>query len=259
MKENTESSKPSVPDSSLGETSISIEVSARQVYRYLGLGILVLVILGTLANLIIYQVAPDPEHRLARLMHRIDLGFEPSLPAWCSSLVLLLNSLLLCLIGLDRRRDARAPYRNRWFWLSGIFLFLALDEAIMIHEMMSAPLQEFLGLTGWLYLAWTIPASILVLCFLLWNLGFLTSLPAKTKRLFFLSGAIFVTGALGMEVIASSILSSPAQEALGLASIQHTFVQAVEEGLEMFGSALFCYALLDYLASNVREIHLRLS
>ena len=65
-----------------------------------------LVATGSTANYVTYHVAPSPNHKLAKLMNRFDLGFEPSIPNWYSSCALLGASGLLLLTGLVKRRQS---------------------------------------------------------------------------------------------------------------------------------------------------------
>jgi hypothetical protein len=54
-----------------------------------------LVIAGTIANWVIYHWAQTPEAPVARLFRRLDLGHEPSLPNFYSSLALILCAVLM--------------------------------------------------------------------------------------------------------------------------------------------------------------------
>ena len=82
-----------------------------------------LAIFGAFANIVIYQIAETPEATIARVMQRLDLGHEPSLPAYFSSLVLLLNGAMLMLIGRGKQLSA-SPFVLHWFALG--FIFMAL-------------------------------------------------------------------------------------------------------------------------------------
>ncbi len=235
---------------------LTFEIRSAGVFRALLLVVSGVVLSGTLANYIIFNVAPSPEHRLARLMRRFDLGFEPSLPAWYSSLGLLGCALLLACIAASKRR-ARDEFARHWTLLSLVFVLLALDEAIMIHEMASRPLQELFNSSGIFYLAWVLPASLFVLLFGIANLKFLAHLEPRERKLFLAAGIIFLAGAIGLEMLASSILADPVHEAQGIASLGHTFVQSVEEALEMLGVALFLFGLLEYISRHIGCIQMR--
>ncbi len=210
--------------------------------------ILLLVITGTAARVVIYQIAPHPDHPIASLMKRLDLGHEPSLPNWYSSLALLTSSLLLAAIAFYKRVQPD-PFFRHWSLLALLFLLLAMDEAILIHEMANAPFQQYLQTEGIFYFGWIVPAFFFVLLTGWYFLRFVLMLESGTRRRFVLAGTIFLFGALGMEMIEGVIVTAG-----GLNSLQLTLAQAVEEFCEMTGIAIFIYALLRHLQQNITPV-----
>ena len=231
----------------------TIRLQPGKVARGLTIIVSILATVGTVANYVIYHVATDPDAKLARLMQRFDLGHEPSVPALYSSLALMGSAALLAIIGFGKRRQ-QARYAKHWLALSLIFVGLSIDECVMIHEMIDNYTANFIERSGALHFVWVIPGGLFVLFTGLAYLGFLRHLEARTRWLFIQAGALFVFGAIGMEMVAGVIAESS-----GLESLHHTFSQAVEETCEMLGVVLFIYALLDYLDRNVAGIHLRMS
>ncbi|MEO0888247.1 MAG: hypothetical protein AAFY54_20270, partial [Cyanobacteria bacterium J06648_10] len=69
-------------------------------------------------------------------------------------------------------------------------------------------------------------------------------LPPKTRRLFYLSGSLYVSGILGMEMLTGYYISS-----FGGGEGTIIALNGIEESLEMLGVTLFIYTLLDYLQS----------
>ncbi len=78
---------------------------------------------------------------------------------------------------------------------------------------------------------------------------FIQSLPIKTKTLFLLAGFVYVTGALGMELIGGYIADSYGYNTV------YGIVSSIEEILEMLGIVIFIYGLLSYLQSQCEELH----
>ena len=233
------------------ESGIEIIICPQRVARWMTMLVLTIVVVGTLARVVIYQVAPDPEHKLAHLMQRVDLSHEPSLPNWYSSLALLSSAVLLLVIATHKQRQ-RAADNIHWYGLSALFFLLALDEAIVIHEISDNTLHEWLGFGGVLYYAWIIPGAIFTLLVGLTFLGFLRQLEARTRWLFVAAGSIFVVGALGFEMVEGVFI-----ETYGLPSLAFTFAQSMAECLEMLGIVLFIFALLDYIQRHIGRIVLR--
>lgn len=171
----------------------------------------------------------------------IDLDAERNLPTWYSSCLLLFCAGLLAIIALIKHKNL-APYRYQWSVLSIIFFVLSLDETAAIHDIAVKPLRGTFHLTGVLYYSWVIPGIVVVVLLGLAYLRFLTSLPKPIQRLFVLSAFIYVSGALGLEMIAGVIT-----ETMGSESLLYRVEAILEEFLELTGVNLFIYALMTYL------------
>ena len=126
-----------------------------------------------------------------------------------------------------------------------IFVFLAYDELFQVHESFTVDLRERFSLGGLLYFSWIIPYGIGTIVIGLLFFRFLVSLPGRSARLFIVSGVIYMTGAVGLEMLGGLICSSG-----NCMSVAYTMVTTVEELLELLGIAIFIYALLSYTAAN---------
>jgi hypothetical protein len=242
---------PTLPIYGKGDTALTAArlftaIPPRTVGRLLAAWVAILLIVGFFANVVIYNLAPSPDAPAAAFMKRFDLGNEPSLPNWYSSLALLAAAILLATVA-RLEQVARSAQSLGWVILSAAFVMLAADEAIQIHEMADRPIHEYLGTTGLLYFAWVIPYSIFVLIAAMYFIPFIKHLDARIRRMFLLAGAMFVCGAIGVELIEGVIVDALGQQE-GFASLQLTVAQTIEEGLEMYGVVLFIYALLVKLS-----------
>ena len=233
------------------ESEIQFEIRPMLVARCLAAFVILLTAVGAAANFVIYNVASHPEDDLARVMRRFDLGHEPSIPALYSSLALMASAVLLGLIAVARQRQ-HARYVKHWFGLAFLFVAFSIDECVMFHEMVDTGLSRLLDSHGFLHFAWVIPGSLLAAAVGVTYIGFLAHLDKVTRWLFIGSGALFVFGAIGMEMVAGVIA-----ETHGLDSIQHTISQTIEEGCEMLAVVLFVYALLRYLEHHFHGIQFR--
>ena len=223
--------------------------------RALAAAVVLVVTTGALANYAVYNLAPHPDHPVADVLKRFDLGHEPSIPAFYSASVMLAAAALLAFLG--RVDQSGGPTRRRyWPALSLLLLCLAVDEVVMFHEMATKAL-DVLQLGGGLYFSWILPglacAAIVGLLFR----RFLISLGRRTGTLLTLAGVVFIAGALGMELVAGRIFSATATELDALRSVSHVVVQAIEEGLEMAGMAMFLWALVDYARMTELDIVVR--
>jgi len=165
---------------------------------------------------------------------------ELNIPTFYSALALLFSSFLLFTIGY-KNKQASLPYLA-WLALAFIFVFLAIDETFIIHENLIVPVRESLGTSGLFFYAWVIPYGIGLLFFLLIFSKFLISLPKKSLIYFVASGTIFVTGAIGFELIGGQHA-----EIHGRENVAYAMITTTEELLEMVGIAFFIYSLFHHI------------
>lgn len=185
-----------------------------------------------------------------------DLNTEGNLPTLFSTLILMFASVLLALIFI-KRKVSNSPDRNYWLFLSVVFLMLALDESLQIHEKVTnlinligneGNINSISERPGFLRYAWVIPYFVIVAGLVLFLFKFLLRLPAKTRNLFILSGVIFVSGAIGLE-----LLEGYYDTLLGT-NFYTVVLYTIEEAMEMFGVIIFIYALLMYLSENQEKV-----
>lgn len=179
-----------------------------------------------------------------------NLNSELSIPAWYSSVMLLFCSLLLGIIFIAKRKNAQR-FALHWAVLSLIFLYLSIDEAAVIHEIIGTTLTlKVTGAThGFIRHAWVLYGIPFVLIVTAAYLKFLLHLPRKTLRLFVLAGVTYVGGALITEMITARYA-----DLHGSQNLAYQMMTVAEEFLEMIGVVIFIYALLSYIASQVRSV-----
>ena len=180
----------------------------------------------------------------------LNMDRELNLPTLFSSALLLMAALLMRRLGQSSDRIATQD----WRLLSKIFIFLALDEALQIHEILIIP-----GLRHKVHPAlastWVVPYAVLALI-LLWRFRhFLGSISRVTAKRLLRSGAVYISGAIGMEMVGSfSVRSSM----IRLHSSWYGAITGLEEALELLGIILLIDALLRALLDQRRSIDLTL-
>jgi hypothetical protein len=127
-----------------------------------------------------------------------NFGSERNFPTYYSAMGLLVCAALLMVVAVAFKNN-KQKYASHWFVLSFIFVYLSLDEMLEIHEQVMEATRTLLHTGGFLRFAWVIPFGVLVIIFVLAYLGFLMNLPKKIRVLFIVSGAIYVTGTMGIE------------------------------------------------------------
>ncbi|MGV8899582.1 MAG: hypothetical protein ACOH2B_10145 [Burkholderiaceae bacterium] len=232
-------------------TSNSISLNPSYIARALGAVALFLVLASTAGQLTVYLTGHERVYGLVRLFN---VGTELNLPAFFSTFILVFAALLLAVITvLEKKRQASHVFH--WAVLAFGFLFMAVDEAVTLHEMMVEPTRKLLGdgNLGAFYFAWVIPGIVIVLVLGLYFLKFLLHLPAKTRFTFLMAAIIYLGGAIGFE-----LLGGRYAELHGTHNLAYNMISTVEESLEMAGVIIFIRSLLMYIASNFKEVQFRL-
>lgn len=171
-----------------------------------------------------------------------DVDHEQSLPTFFSVCVLLGAAVVVaCIAALKRRRaDRFAPH---WRWLSLGFFGLALDEITGLHEKLT-PFTHWL-LRGYPLAprSWTLVGMVVAGTVAALFLRFLHHLPYPVRRVVVAAGAIYLGGAIGMEIIGGAHV-----RVHGL-DFGYAVYSVIEEGMEMGGAVLFLDAMLVYYAA----------
>jgi len=196
----------------------------------------------------LFELGRDHQMGLFRMFN---LSEEGNVPTWFAATTLFTSAVLL---GLTWHivRAAGEPFARHWGVLALIFLFIAIDEAAGIHELLILPVRELVSAERALYFAWVIPYGILVLIFALAYARFMLALPRRTAILLLAAALLYVGGALGMEM-----LSPQVYDWTGEVSLPMFIMLLVEETLEMLGIAVLIYALLDHLARRGARVEFR--
>ena len=226
-----------------------ITISPSTILRSLIAIILLLVITGAAGSYLKHTIGGQQINNVARVF---DLDGEANIPSFYSALILLTASLLLIFIAFSNRRVKRDFLA--WLLLGFVFLFLSFDEAAMLHEMLIGSLRRTFHLSGLFYNAWVIPYGLALIAGGILYLPFLLRLPRPILVLFVLSGVIFVTGAVGVEMLEGKF-----EAVHGAENFTYDLYVALEEGMEMTGIAVFIFALLRYISGTSREITISVS
>jgi len=170
---------------------------------------------------------------------------EHVLQSYFSGLLLLIPAALLLVIAAWKQKT-KAPFAIQWALLGLIFLYMTVDEVIQIHENWDVPLSNLISSKGYFYIDWVRSAVILVAIFGLLYLRFFFHLPQRTMLLFGLSGAVYLMGVLGLEMLAGEYVSTYQQW-----GYDYGMLVAREETLEMLGMSLFIFTLHDYIRRHL--------
>ena len=173
-----------------------------------------------------------------------DLDIEKNIPSLYAAASILICSVLSFLLACLERKE-NTINSMYWFGFFLTFLFLSADEAFELHETAGDIAAGYIHATGLLYFPWVIPYILLTIIFILLYREFILHLPARTARLFILSGAVYFTGAVIFDMIGGR-----EAELHGYDSIIYCLLYTIEEFFEMIGVVGIIYTLLSYLESE---------
>ena len=255
VKENTKltlvEQRENYPQLTTSSTSdLEFSLSPRKTTRFLVVLVCGLVLCSLFFQFCLYFL---PDYPLKDgLASMLNVDKEQNIPTLYSWSALLFCAILLLVIA-QAKKAAGDRYTNYWRVLAVIFAYLSLDEAISIHEKFIKPLRTSLNTSGFLYYAWVIPGTIFVLIFLLGFMKFIKALPPKTKLLFLTAGTVFVSGAIGMELLSGAYADIYTNN-----NFTSAILTSIEEFMEMIGIVIFIYALLSYISPELKGLNLQI-
>ena len=218
------------------EKTLNLRFSTLRLTTFLCIIVVFLVIASLLGQ---YILTVEKDTTMVRIINQFDLDHESNIPTFFSSILLLASSGLLFLAYSTEMDTSKRKY---WLLLSVIFLSLSADEYLSVHEKMIKPMRELLGTSPLYYFAWIIPVIPMLIGLGIYLLRFLRSLPQPIMRLFLLSAALYVSGAIGVELLGGYYVYYNSKD-----TFSYALIVSLEESLEMIGVILFIYSLLTYL------------
>ena len=180
-----------------------------------------------------------------------DFDAERNIPTLFSSFLLVFCALLIGAISIAVKRSG-GKYLL-WLFLGVVFLFIGIDEAVMIHERIGDRVHLMLNTDGFLYYAWVIPYGVMVIALGVFYLPFLLRLPAETRKGCVIAAVLYVGGGLGMELPQSAWFVTHGDDGVFIA------IATVEELLEMSGCIVFIHTLCSYIDRHHPNLSFRIT
>jgi hypothetical protein len=254
---------------------VELEIHTKSIVRAMIVAVLFLTLAGLVSRFALYTFGDGPFMRPLTLF---DVGAERNIPTWFESMQFMLCSVLLAVIAVAKKQSGER-YSKHWGVLSVILLYMSLDEVATIHETVGAELARVLhsstGFTpsGAISYFWVVPGALFMLVVGMSYIGFFIHLPRTTRRQFLFAVALFLLGALFLDMLSAQMMSSSGAIAHWVASFSGGRIDpktasaipkilnggntSLQEMFEMFGLTAFVYALLAYISSYVEDINVR--
>jgi hypothetical protein len=226
------------------ENNQVIVIKPKKITTMLFTIVVILMIAGTIIEII---QGASWGLRVPKIGSEFNLQLECNTPTLISSYHLLYAAFTLAIIALLKNKK-RDPFRKHWVFLAAIFFMLAIDEGASYHEWLFDPLENLAFAQGVFEHTWVLGATPLLLLFAIVYFKFFLHLPRRTKTGILIAAALFVGGALGMEIVESLLIG-----ALGEMQTFSIF-ETAEEIMELTGVVVLIYTLLNYLSDNFQEI-----
>lgn len=167
------------------------------------------------------------------LVQQLSLSYEGNIPTWFSS-----SLLLGCALAAGAIAERAARWRRHWWGMAVVLGYASMDEAAEIHE----HLGGLIGTGGVLYFDWVIcAAGLLVVLAIVYLRFFWRGLPRSTRWRLIIGGAVYLGGAVGMELPLGWWT-----ERAGNAGTTYAALDWIEETLEMIGATLVLLALQQH-------------
>lgn len=179
------------------------------------------------------------------LLRMFSLDMEANLPTLFSSAILFFSAFLFYLLS-KVSQDKKSKDRLFWLGLSFIFIFLAFDESIKIHEVVSDLTDKFVHGSGYLNYPWVLPYAVLVLLVGLFYIRFFWRMERKVFWSFVGAAVMYVSGAIGFELLGANEVSLHSPD-----TVLYSIYSTIEESLEIFG-VIFLIKILLHLLGDVR-------
>lgn len=188
--------------------------------------------------------------KLKNIIPIFNLNNESNIPTSFTVLLLGFSALLLFIIAINSRLK-KDRFTFHWYLLSLGFLYIAIDEGSILHELSMKYLSNVFGMgpAGIFTFSWVLLLVILIPILVIAFFHFFRNLPGSSKKRFGIAGSIYILGAVGFEMIGGVVIHYFKSN-----SQPFFWAYTIEESLEMLGIILFIYALLMYLFEDGAEI-----
>lgn len=201
-----------------------------------------LIALHFLLQYLNWEVYYQQNGQVYELANRFDLDDEVSVPTWFSQiLMLLIGSAALLAAYVQTKKEAR----RLWLMIGVLGIGFCIDEAAGLHEFALQTLHVTFfkdakpteSDNAWLLV---LPFILLIGGWLLWRM--VQVVPKRTIGIIALSGTIFLTGAIGIDLLTSLTERE--------SFLHQGILVGLEEGLELLATAVVLYAVVDFLEKH---------
>jgi hypothetical protein len=173
------------------------------------------------------------------LLPKLSLSYEANLATWLSSSI-----LLACSVAAGVTAAGRPAWHRHWWGITAVLAWMSFDEAAEIHEHLGGLFQT----TGVLHFDWVIPATAVVALLAVIYWPFVRALAPVMRTRLLIAAAVYLAGALVMELPLGWWAEHHGTEGLG-----YGMIDWIEETLELVGASLALVALVAHHQESRRR------
>ena len=225
---------------------MNISLSSKKIIIFLVFITLLLISIHIIILTIYYSINNPSIFDFIRMF---DLDMERNIPTLFSSILFIISAFLFYLLS-KTHYSQKINNTKYWKGLSFVFIFLSIDESAKIHEQLGDVTEQFITATGYLHYPWVISYILFIIILASVYLKFFLKMHKKIFYAFMLSAIIFLSGAIGFE-----LLGAYESSLHGTTSVKYSILYTIEESLEMFGLIY----LISILLSLLEQYNLTLS
>lgn len=211
--------------------------SARKTCRLIWWVTTIVVVLGVVREVIVGTLG---EGTPLRDLRHISLDGELNVATWYSSALMLAASMLTLVASRIEPEPKQRPY---WLAIATVMLLMSIDETASFHESFITLLDGWAQYSDYLHFSWVVLGAPFVLLFAAFSIPFLLRLDRNTAVRIVIAGALFVFGALVLEMIDGAI-----QVRYGAESLAYRMGAMSEDIFELVGMTVFVAAMALHVA-----------
>lgn len=158
-----------------------------------------------------------------------NLDSEYNIPTLFTVILMIINAKLFIQIGKSAQLRCENDYL-KWYMWAFVLILMGLDETCQFHERLMDFIKGNYHTTGIFYFAWTIPVIVLVLVFIVSNIGYIQKTTQSIRTTLITGGMIYLFGALGMELIGGFYVTNYSGQ-----DFIYRILTIIEESFEIIG------------------------
>ena len=216
----------------------------KTVRNYLGIVSLFLII----ANILFFILNHFIEGKyIAGLFQLFSLSAENSAARIFSGGLFFICSILLYIIWKQMKQ--KNQIHIIWLLIAGLFLFLALEDLLMIYDIIIRPVRKMYDIS---FKAWVISVGILLIIMAFMFFPVWRNLEDSVKKWLSISAITYLCGSIVFELMGHARL----YQTEGSKDIIYDIFDIVEESLEFAGLIIFIYSLLLIIQIEFKGMHI---